>query len=71
MNLEISYDMTSANSPRSFSIKRCSHGLFHLRFDHLTVAMDPSEFEELAKTITGAYLRFGIRQVVDNVQKST
>ena len=71
MKSESSYDRKSANPPRSFSVRICSHGLFHLCFDHLTLSMNPSEFEELAKTITGAYLRFGIRQVVDDVQKST
>ena len=71
MNSESNYDMTHANPSRSFSVNRCSHGLFHLRFDRLTVSMNPSEFEKFAKTITGAYLRFGINKVVDDVQKST
>jgi|GEM_PF-5108995 len=64
------HDMQSTNaSTRTkfpFSVKKCEHGHLHLHFRGITLTLTQTEFEQLAKTVTTAYLRYGVEEAISN-----
>ena len=63
-NMEI--EKTSRNTNSHFSVKKCQHGHFHIHFRGITLTLTPTEFEQLAKTITASYLRYGVEEAISN-----
>jgi len=58
-----------SKSTAGFHVRKCTHGHLHLNFRQLTISLTVSEFEELAKVITRAYIRHGIEDALAEVSK--
>ncbi len=59
-------EKTTRRTDSHFSIKKCQHGHFHIHFRGVTLSLSATEFEQLAKTITSSYLRYGVEEAISN-----
>ena len=61
---DMEIEEASTRTKFRFSVKKCEHGHFHLHYRGITLTLTPTEFEQLAKTVTNAYIRYGVEEAI-------